>query len=1227
MHTLDPFDGLVPSLRCLDMNVQRILRVHGHSTALTLTQRTPQTSPDPLNCISPPPPESDPNNPHSTTSPSYRLTPVESYRPRRVPNTRAIKPRPAPVPQIQPDPAPIPAIPELHLNCEAKSVFASNHPVVTPAPANPTQSLVINEQPTGATSSSRSSRRSSRAAVPSRRPSTRSSSQRSKPIAAPPKPDPPDPPSRDSTLTPPPPSSPGQDNKNSPPILSNWPARTLLPPTRETATPTKLAVDRASSESSLSSVPPESPPPLPPPPPSNLFNTSTRLTRSTRSTRSLNELQADSLAPALPDITKAPDRLVKRKYIKSGLYSKKNKTKSRDTKLEPAQTSQDQNLKVEGDSQGHRDNQINYIDRPDPPAAEEGTTEKLEVNQPEHKSEDPAIEYSPKLEDDVGRESTICEESEGVQAVYTGQEQAVYSQNQFETENKVEQKSPDEGCDNSQTVHSGLESAVESDKERIDENHRDLVVEPTKEGTPGASGSVSSTVDTSGEITKHQSPTLEAFFPLPPKPELPPWRRKPAPISRGTLQRAEITRQSTRIALRSASTTDPPVPAEDLISSGYTSSTVDSVHPPHNPPGASTSAVPDNADLVSAIERLPNQPVKVTNQPSPVSTAPIPAIATDDSFTMSSLPKRQTRKPSRFQSQSPPPSAPTPKHSALTPEHEGFSDTSLTPPPLPQEPPSDHLTVKEEIFKKGKGKAAKVLEASVAQENNEQNEVAVKGKGKAKELSPPGSEGVAKVSKKKGRQLPKHVPLGISDQTTQSSSTPNTEGSASPSKITLKLNIGKASHESTPGPSAEAKPDQRQDDKPGMKKGKGKKRKSESVEPDLSAQAGDEGSGGAKRLKLKIKPVKESPTPAPNPVSDIQKGEDIVAGDDENRDQKPKTKNVEPEESIVKVKSKGRKVVRNHSSSESDEEEEKVRKPKKKLQRVIKDEDESMDESEQVNSKPAMMKRTAPIDQPKSKGIPPLSAPTSPGKPAPTADLPQSGTERQPSTSPERKGRSKFSPAPASKPVKKKARPSEPSSEATQKKAPAKGPDTPINKSEGLARSKSSTQLVPEEGGSSKKPFPAMKKSLPPSKVTAGPSGTPNAKPSGHGIGLLGNTLALLQGTGGTPKAKDTSKKDGSAKDKKDSTGSPQVTKRRGGWADEWVLTPEQEKEYAASKGQREAERKKREEWRKNPVNLQEAKDIYKVDSMQPRTIAVPGAMGIQTSGKPSEVAAALLGY
>ncbi|KAK4687366.1 hypothetical protein P7C73_g2760, partial [Tremellales sp. Uapishka_1] len=133
-----------------------------------------------------------------------------------------------------------------------------------------------------------------------------------------------------------------------------------------------------------------------------------------------------------------------------------------------------------------------------------------------------------------------------------------------------------------------------------------------------------------------------------------------------------------------------------------------------------------------------------------------------------------------------------------------------------------------------------------------------------------------------------------------------------------------------------------------------------------------------------------------------------------------------------------------------------------------------------------------------------------------------------------------------------------------------------------------------------KKSLPAIKKN----KESAAPAPAPR-------VSAVHQMLALLNNTATPSSTPDKGEKN-----------TPKPIKR-GGWSDPWQMTPEQEKEYAASKDQREKEFKERESWKINPVNLQEAKDAYRLDSIQERIIPIDtrsGGRGIMTKGKLSEM-------
>ncbi|WVF67545.1 hypothetical protein IAT40_002301 [Kwoniella sp. CBS 6097] len=408
-----------------------------------------------------------------------------------------------------------------------------------------------------------------------------------------------------------------------------------------------------------------------------------------------------------------------------------------------------------------------------------------------------------------------------------------------------------------------------------------------------------------------------------------------------------------------------------------------------------------------------------------------------------------------------------------------------------------------------------------------------------------------------------------------------------------------------------------------------KKRKSASLEPtpghanEVGAANGTpEEEGAVKKLKLSVKSQLEGePITAKQQKGKKAKKGDVQAGEE---DKGETLKVTIPTKGKGKAKRPVMEKDEEERSNEDEDEEKSVVKPKKKAKRIAGDEDEDTTASIKVKSKKDQsLPDTAPtIDQ-----LPPKS--------------PKKKNIQQSGSSPERANQTKSSPTRPVKPLKsKKPRRSEPVSDESDsdevspktkaglsEKVKQREKEKDKEKEGGLARSKSTPNLTnAPEGSAQKKTLPKKQPAPRPSAGGAGTgTGTPAQpnKSSGGPMSLLGNTLALLQGTGtttGTPKGKD------GKKDKETKKETPRAV-RKGGWAEEWVLTAEQRKEFEATRTEREAERKKRDQWLVDPVNLQEAKDTYRVDSMQSRTIEVPGSMGIRTEGMASQAIRSLLGF
>ncbi|OCF57578.1 hypothetical protein L486_05037 [Kwoniella mangroviensis CBS 10435] len=1183
------------------------------------------TSPDPLNCIS------SPIRPGLELAPptAHRFTLIDSYRPRRAPVQPLFPPEFTP--PLEPDSpdllalAPLPKRrPEPTSNTHVDQASALLEPEL-----NYHQVPIVEPTPDSTATTglrSKSSRSSGRRSIPPRQHITRSRSQTilSRPIP-PPESSEPDP--REASLL-------GELKSTGPPTLGITSSAKDTDP--KPVNSSSSLSPCPPSESSLSSAPPDSPP-LPIPEPA-IFSTSSR---SIRSTRLPNALKVKIPLPSLKEQTpvssskkKAPD--------KPKPKGKGRTTRAQTQKNHEVRNNEDQVCIVGIGSRNRPDQRgkVDYIGGDNKEALEDFKSKDC-------KSEGPI-------------------ESNQNNQVVEGRIDGSHSQSYLGSENKEQDAKTGDNIDNPETLALDTEEPAPSEDEAgkspdkqernyighigqainvVDNSHSQstnalqnhlaqLPLSPSDKPLFTPSNQIGTSITFNPPFppgppvcSGSQSDILPApprlHHTLPPKPIIPPWRQGHPRFPRSSVKNTAPVRHSTRIALRSASVSKPEeletgeTPAErripHLAGNTISEQPLDTTASSRS---RSTSAVKDNLkfDLNKAIAVVTSQyPSIPVIPPVQAETGPIAY----NGPIMSPLPKRQSRRPSRFQSplmdslESPPPSAPTPKHSAPTPEHEGFSDSSLTPPPTSQDPASALSTAvpeTEEATKRGRGRPHK----SIGPVEEEQMDNQAKGKGKANTDTSPTPAKVTpdvKIPKKAGRPFNKR--LISSELLPQSSSASNTEGSVSPTKITLKLNVGKSTKSDTPDPTADA------GKKAAKKQGGGKKRKSESLEPENKVTP----SGQVPKVKLNFKGLGESthsPAPATQPTtSDKQDGRQV---------KKAKMKAATPEEKVPQEKAKAKpqtqRTTRDYSSSVSEsEKEEKVRQPnkKKKVQRVIADEES--EDSENHIERRSDVKKSNKIpkiaEEAKVEGTSALKAPS-------TANSTARGHDEveHTSKSPGQTDRSKSSPAAIAKPLKKKPRPSEPS------KIISKGPATPINKSEGLARSKSTTQLGQnhgvEEGSSSKKVLPVKKPIAAPR-----PSGTPvavaAAKPSGHGMGLLGNTLALLQGTSGTSKAKELNKKDGGKHTKKD-VSSPQVAKR-GGWGREWVLTPQQQKEYDDSKPERDAARKRRDEYRKNPVNLQEAKDAYKVDAMQPRTIPVPGSKGIQTSGKASEMMAVMLGW
>ncbi|OCF32752.1 hypothetical protein I316_05673 [Kwoniella heveanensis BCC8398] len=604
-----------------------------------------------------------------------------------------------------------------------------------------------------------------------------------------------------------------------------------------------------------------------------------------------------------------------------------------------------------------------------------------------------------------------------------------------------------------------------------------------------------------------------------------------------------------------------------------------------------------------------------------------------------------------------------------------FSDSELTPPPPTFQEArlaQNHLQGKSKAKKASTGegeekpvkeKTGKDFENAVGRDQAA-GEPVTKPRGKA-------AAGAAKI-KGKGKKSDSSSaansqrPTPALEGDAQVDPSNSAEGSASPTKkITLKLNVAGSARQ-TPVMDAEEASKERDvgvdnhaaaessvaegDTQSRKKQGKelskaktsvtpapnedemkpSKKRKSVSLETDSNPvdaastvvdQQREEG-GGAKKLKLSLKARSQGDS-RPVKKKKEQKG-NTDSPDADGAEVEVKTP--------AKAKGKAKRAAGDDSNEQGAappaQEGEKVVKPNKKAKRIPEDEEYAPTAVRALPKGSPTKKDQVSPDTQSNNGPPQLESPNKKN-----AQL-----TVQTSSSPERATLTKSSPTRPLRPLKgKKPRRSQPISDdsdddgsASRKtKAETSEKQRPKEKdSNGLARSKSTPNLANHNnataaGSAQKKPL--LKKKPVQKPAAGGGTGTPVQanKSSGPRMSLLGNTLAILQGTGsaaGTPKGKD-GKKDNEIKKE-----TPRVV-RKGGWTDEWVLTAEQRKEFESHKAEREAERKKRDSWRVDPVNLQEAKDTYRVDSMQDRTIQVPGSMGIRTEGMASQAIKSILGF
>ncbi|WVN86324.1 uncharacterized protein L203_101487 [Cryptococcus depauperatus CBS 7841] len=121
--------------------------------------------------------------------------------------------------------------------------------------------------------------------------------------------------------------------------------------------------------------------------------------------------------------------------------------------------------------------------------------------------------------------------------------------------------------------------------------------------------------------------------------------------------------------------------------------------------------------------------------------------------------------------------------------------------------------------------------------------------------------------------------------------------------------------------------------------------------------------------------------------------------------------------------------------------------------------------------------------------------------------------------------------------------------------------------------------------------------------------------------GLLAQTLGTLAQQA-SAKGKDDKKKDQEKERSRNENG------RMWGWEGDWALSTSEQREFNESRQQREVERKKRNAYAKNPINLQESEDAFKADKAEPDVFkSLKRAKQVTTTGLPSEMLHSLLNF
>ncbi|KIR77573.1 hypothetical protein I306_05308 [Cryptococcus gattii EJB2] len=256
------------------------------------------------------------------------------------------------------------------------------------------------------------------------------------------------------------------------------------------------------------------------------------------------------------------------------------------------------------------------------------------------------------------------------------------------------------------------------------------------------------------------------------------------------------------------------------------------------------------------------------------------------------------------------------------------------------------------------------------------------------------------------------------------------------------------------------------------------------------------------------------------------------------------------------------------------DEEKKPTKIKKKSKRIVID-----GENEDVASTPdpSMAEiTTAPTPKPTS----PARA-LSPVKTSKSNDKPPSSSKAE-SNSPVVESSTPSVPAPNAASGKPKPKPKAitklEGTEVSHKKTPSAG----------------SVNGTPQNKLLSAKKTPSGNIKRPSGSTTSTPTNSaPKVKPTALGGSLLAQTLNVLNSKQGKDEKE-------IAKGKEDKREKERKERGRFGWYDEWVLSASEQKEFDESRAKREAERKKRNAYGANMLNLQGGQDAFRIDNTQP---------------------------